>query len=76
MVFQEYALFPWMTVEANVAFGLEIKGGRSAAIRARVDELLRHARACRISATATRRTSPAACASASPSPACSPSIRP
>jgi NitT/TauT family transport system ATP-binding protein len=26
MVFQEYALFPWMTVEKNIAFGLEIKG--------------------------------------------------
>ncbi len=25
MVFQEYALFPWMTVEKNIAFGLEIK---------------------------------------------------
>ncbi len=26
MVFQEYALFPWMTVAQNIAFGLEIKG--------------------------------------------------
>jgi NitT/TauT family transport system ATP-binding protein len=25
MVFQEYALFPWMTVAANISFGLEIK---------------------------------------------------
>jgi NitT/TauT family transport system ATP-binding protein len=26
MVFQEYALFPWMTVAQNISFGLEIKG--------------------------------------------------
>lgn len=26
MVFQEYALFPWMSVAKNIAFGLEIKG--------------------------------------------------
>ncbi|PQP01091.1 sulfonate ABC transporter ATP-binding protein [Massilia phosphatilytica] len=41
MVFQEYALFPWMTVEQNVGFGLEIKGMARAQIAARVGELLR-----------------------------------
>ncbi|TWI66296.1 NitT/TauT family transport system ATP-binding protein [Pseudoduganella lurida] len=40
MVFQEYALFPWMTVEDNVAFGLEIKRQPKAQILATVDELL------------------------------------
>jgi NitT/TauT family transport system ATP-binding protein len=40
MVFQEYALFPWMTVEANVGFGLEIKGMPASQIRARVADLL------------------------------------
>jgi NitT/TauT family transport system ATP-binding protein len=40
MVFQEYALFPWMTVAQNVAFGLEIKGMKRADIKLRVEELL------------------------------------
>jgi NitT/TauT family transport system ATP-binding protein len=40
MVFQEYALFPWMTVADNVAFGLEIKGMNKSAIAAVVDKLL------------------------------------
>ena len=40
MVFQEYALFPWMTVEANVAFGLQIKGRPKAEIKETVDGLL------------------------------------
>jgi NitT/TauT family transport system ATP-binding protein len=40
MVFQEYALFPWMTVEKNVAFGLEIQGLAKDAIRAKVEALL------------------------------------
>jgi NitT/TauT family transport system ATP-binding protein len=41
MVFQEYALFPWMTVEQNVGFGLEIKGQARAQIAARVAGLLK-----------------------------------
>ena len=40
MVFQEYALFPWMTVERNVAFGLEMKGLARAEIDERVRGLL------------------------------------
>jgi NitT/TauT family transport system ATP-binding protein len=40
MVFQEYALFPWMTVAQNVAFGLEIKRVPREAIARRVGELL------------------------------------
>jgi NitT/TauT family transport system ATP-binding protein len=40
MVFQEYALFPWMTVEQNVGFGLEIKGVARDEIKRRVGELL------------------------------------
>jgi NitT/TauT family transport system ATP-binding protein len=40
MVFQEYALFPWMTVEQNVAFGLEIKGVKKGEIAQRVSTLL------------------------------------
>ncbi|MDQ1813988.1 ABC transporter ATP-binding protein [Massilia sp. CCM 9210] len=40
MVFQEYALFPWMTVEKNIGFGLGIKGMEPAAIDQRVGALL------------------------------------
>ena len=40
MVFQEYALFPWMTVEKNIAFGLEIKGTPQAEIDSCVAGLL------------------------------------
>ncbi|MES2127552.1 MAG: ABC transporter ATP-binding protein [Pseudomonadota bacterium] len=40
MVFQEYALFPWMTVAQNIGFGLEIKGLGKAEIARRVDDLL------------------------------------
>jgi putrescine transport system ATP-binding protein len=40
MMFQSYALFPHMTVEQNVAFGLKQDGLDKAAISARVDEML------------------------------------
>lgn len=40
MVFQEYALFPWMTVAQNVAFGLEIKKLPKEQIASRVNALL------------------------------------
>jgi ABC-type Fe3+/spermidine/putrescine transport system ATPase subunit len=40
MVFQSYALFPHMSVERNVGFGLRIKRLERAAIRERVDRML------------------------------------
>jgi len=39
-VFQSYALFPHMTVFANVAFGLSIKGIRGDVLKSRVMEAL------------------------------------
>lgn len=39
MVFQDYALFPHMTVRQNIAFGLELAGRSRSQINARVDEL-------------------------------------
>jgi spermidine/putrescine transport system ATP-binding protein/putrescine transport system ATP-binding protein len=41
LMFQSYALFPHMSVEKNVAYGLEREGLPKAEIRARVDEVLR-----------------------------------
>ena len=40
VVFQEYALFPWMTVEKNIAFGLEIQRVSQDVIHDKVDRLL------------------------------------
>jgi spermidine/putrescine transport system ATP-binding protein len=40
MVFQDYALFPHLSVAGNIAFGLELKGLERAAIARRVGDLL------------------------------------
>lgn len=40
MVFQEYALFPWMTVSDNIAFGLQIKHVSKQQIKEKVHALL------------------------------------
>lgn len=40
MVFQDYALFPHMSVRRNIAFGLELKGLGRRAIDARLAELM------------------------------------
>jgi putative spermidine/putrescine transport system ATP-binding protein len=43
-VFQDYALFPHMTVAENVGYGLKVKGVRRAERKLRVDEVLRMVR--------------------------------
>jgi len=40
MVFQDYALFPHMTVRRNISFGLELKGLSKSQIVQRCDELM------------------------------------
>lgn len=40
MVFQRYALFPHMTVEKNVAFGLKVRGTDKAEIARRLEDIL------------------------------------
>ncbi len=40
MVFQDYALFPHMTVAQNVSFGLELKGLGKAEIKRRSEEIM------------------------------------
>jgi NitT/TauT family transport system ATP-binding protein len=41
MVFQEFGLLPWRTVEANVALGLELRGVGSGERQRRAQELIR-----------------------------------
>ena len=43
-VFQDYALFPHMTVAENVGYGLKVKGVRRSERNSRVDEVLRMVR--------------------------------
>src|ERR1700723_3122190 len=33
MVFQDYALYPWLTVEQNISFGLELRGDDKSRVR-------------------------------------------
>jgi NitT/TauT family transport system ATP-binding protein len=40
MVFQEFALFPWLTVRGNIEFGLEMKGVDKAARREQVSHYI------------------------------------
>lgn len=40
-VFQNYALFPHMTVAKNIAFGLEMLGKPTSEVKSKVDEMLR-----------------------------------
>jgi NitT/TauT family transport system ATP-binding protein len=40
VVFQEHALFPWMTVRQNIAYGLKVNGASRTETKQRVDELL------------------------------------
>jgi putative spermidine/putrescine transport system ATP-binding protein len=68
MVFQSYALFPNMTVEQNVAFGLRMQKVDASDSRQRVLEILRRW-SCMTLPPAIPINCPAANASASPSPA-------
>ena len=67
MVFQSYALYPRMTVEQNLSFGLRMAGLPKAEIAARVDRGRQAAAARAAARAAGPPSSPAASASASPS---------
>ncbi|WP_429925426.1 ABC transporter ATP-binding protein (plasmid) [Agrobacterium vitis] len=40
IVFQEYVLFPWLTVEGNIRFGIDVQGKKDAISEARVKHLI------------------------------------
>ena len=66
MVFQNYALYPHLTVFENIAFPLRLAKTPDDEVRRRVTEAVRRARAARSTSSASRPTSPAASASAWP----------
>jgi putative spermidine/putrescine transport system ATP-binding protein len=67
MVFQNYALWPHMTVANNVGFPLKLRKLSKAQITERVETVLELV-ACSITRIPNRRASPAASSSASPWP--------
>ena len=75
MMFQSYALFPHMTVEQNVAFGLKQDGLPKAEIAARVADMLELVKLDAVRASASRTSCRAASASASRSRARWSSVR-
>jgi putative spermidine/putrescine transport system ATP-binding protein/spermidine/putrescine transport system ATP-binding protein len=64
MLFQNYALFPHMTVAENIAFGLETRGVKGAAAAARIKGACNWCN-CPVTATDCRRSSPAGSSSES-----------
>ena len=64
-VFQSYALFPHMTIEDNVAFGLERKGVQKDQLKGRVRRDARARRSRPDSRSASRSSSPAVSSSES-----------
>ena len=65
MVFQNYALYPHMSVYDNMAFGLKLRKVPKAEIDQRVQEAAEHPGHRAVCWTASRSSSPAASASAS-----------
>jgi NitT/TauT family transport system ATP-binding protein len=73
VVFQEYALFPWLTVAGNIAFGPASSSTAPAEVERRVRECVTLVSSTALP-TSIRTSSPAACASVARSPAASPTI--
>ena len=65
MVFQNYALYPHLSVRANLGFGLKLRKTSKDDIATRVDEVAQDPRAARRCSSASRASCPAASASAS-----------